>query len=290
MKIIPSVCTNLWFPASRKDIGAFRDTADFLKDKGVRMIEFYHDGPDRDQCGKILNDRGFEGMYVGVIPHKEKLQHLCNPDEAARVKAVELGMACIDEAAGQGIKNVMYNSGRTDGGTVEAGMEAFHKSFTEMFNHVAKKGYDIEIGMEPCDSWMDSCQMIGSTELALVASERLRKEGMPFWLVMDSAHNAEQGENFIDSVTKVKPYCKHIHYANCLINDPKNPLYGDKHLGFEFADSVWTFGTLKTLTTQLDALYEGQEVRVALEVLCREEDPYAYFTSAWNQLPFWHQQ
>ncbi|MCD8139377.1 MAG: hypothetical protein LUE17_06310 [Planctomycetaceae bacterium] len=65
MRLVKSICTNLVFPASRKDIAAFRDMAAFLKEKGIGCIEFYHDGDGRAHTGKALADLGLDGSISG---------------------------------------------------------------------------------------------------------------------------------------------------------------------------------------------------------------------------------
>ena len=38
---------------------------------------------------------------------------------------------------------------------------------------------------------------------------------------MDTAHTVEEGEDFLEALTAVKPYCNHIHFANCFIKMSK---------------------------------------------------------------------
>lgn len=289
MKLIHSICTNLYFPASRKDISAFRDMAHFLSDKGVRCIEFYHDGKDHDKVGNVLQDTGLNGVYIAVIPSKEKKLHLCNEDAEGRKAAVDFFKDCIDDAAGNGIGELMINSGAI-GKNIEAGLDALAASFEELYDYISVKNYSLKLLMEPCDSHMDARQLIGPYRRTLDFVKRLHKAGLPLQLTMDTAHTVEEGENFLEALTAVKQYCNQIHFANCHIRNPENPLYGDKHLGFEYPDTEWTVSALSLLFSGLQMLYPGDEpLRIGLEVLCREPDPYAYFNNAWNSLTFLHE-
>lgn len=288
MRLIKSVCTNLFFPQSRKDITAFVDMASFLNDMGVESIEFYHDGVRRDRIGDVLASTGIKGVYIAVIPHKEQMQHLCNEDPANRAEAVKLAKFCIDEAQDNGISEIMFNSGRI-GINVELGLDALFISFEELYEYIAKKRYTIQILMEPCDSHMDAFQLIGPNKRTLEFVERMHTAGLPLKLTMDTAHTVEEGEDFLQALMAVKPYCNHIHFANCNISDKDSPFYGDKHVGYEYPSTEWPPEELAELFGELKKLYPGDEpLRIGLEVLCREEDPYSYFEKVCRKLDFLH--
>lgn len=286
MKLINSVCTSLYFPSSRRSVDEFSRMARFLAARGMDCVEFYHDGDGRDKVGRVLRDNGLSGVYIAVIPSKEGKLHLCDEDREGRAAAVRLIKGCIDEAQAGGVTEVMINSGRI-GASVERGLDALAASVEELFDYAAQKRYALDLLMEPCDSCMDAFQLIGPYERTLAFVRRLRSAGLPLKLTMDSAHTAEEGQDFLEAVTAVRPYCNHIHFANCNISDRQSPLYGDKHLGYEYPDTKWTVPALKKLFQGLQELYKGDEpLRIGLEVLCRTDDTYSYFDEAWSSLSF----
>lgn len=289
MKIINSVCTSLVFPKSRKDIDAFRNMAHYLSGRGTDCIEFYHDGNGRDKIGSILADTGLDSIYIAVIPSKEKKLHLCDCDEVGRKAAVSLYKDCIDEAQYSGIHRVMMNSGALQR-DVDKGLEALGHSIEELFDYAAQKNYgDFALTMEPCDTGMTAFQLIGPYSRTASFAKAMHERGLPLELTMDAAHTVEEGDDFYDALVATKPYCSHIHFANCNIVDKNSPFYGDAHVGFEYPDTVWTPKTLGELVAKLQNLYPGDEqMRIGLEVLCREEDPYEYFDRMWESLPFIH--
>ena len=288
MKIINSVCSNLFFPESRKSMEEFRSMSRFLAEKGIDYIEFYHDGDGRNKIGNVLSDTGLKGVYIGVIPSKEGKLHLCNEDEEGRLAAIKLFKGCIDEAQANGMTEVLMNSGHI-GSSVQQGLNALATSVEELFDYAAKKNYKLRLLMEPCDSRIDACQLIGPYKRTQAFMERVCSAGLPLELTLDSAHTVEEGERFTDALTILKPYCKQIHFANCNIVDPHSPLYGDKHLGFEYPDTEWTVPALASLFEELKALYTDEEyLRIGLEVLCRKDDAYEYFNDVWNSLAFLH--
>ncbi len=288
MKLVNSVCTNLFFPESRKSIGYFHEMARFLSGKGIDFIEFYHDGAERGKVGSILSDTGLKGMYIAVIPSKEKKLYLCDEDEGLRNEAVKLFMSCIDEAQDNGICEVMINSGRM-GKSEEAGLKNLAESVEKLFNHIERKNYGVKLLMEPCDSRIDAFHLIGPYRRTYDFVKSMHEKGMPLELTMDTAHTAEEGEDFLEALTAVKQFCSQIHFANCYIRDPADEFYGDRHLGFEFPDTEWTYEALAGLFYELEKLYAGDEpLRIGLEVLCRTGNPYAYFEDTWNSLSFLH--
>jgi sugar phosphate isomerase/epimerase len=180
----------------------------------------------------------------------------------------------------------MINSGGNMD-NVEDGLAALADSVEQLYDYAAGKNYPFTLFMEPCDSIIDAFHLVGPYRRAVDFAARMRGRGFPLELTMDSAHTAEQNEDFAEALAATKPYCRHIHFANCRIADPKDELYGDKHLGLEYSGSVWTPETLGTLFPTIEKLYPGDEpVRIALEILCRENDPYAYFEKTWDSVPF----
>lgn len=278
----------MFFPESRKSLEYFRQMAQFLAGKGMDCIEFYHDGEGRGKIGNVLRDTGLKGVYIGVIPSKEGRLHLCDEDEHGRAAAVELFKRCIDEAQSNGMIEVMMNSGRI-GSNVKKGLDALAASVEELYDYAGRKGYKLRLLMEPCDSKMDARQLIGPYRRTQAFVQRMHGAGLPLELTLDSAHTVEEGEDFWEALTVLKPYCSQIHFANCNIKDPNSPLYGDKHLGYEYPDTEWTVPALANLFEGLKTLYTDEEyLRIGLEVLCRKDDAYSYFDDVWNNLKFLH--
>lgn len=285
MNIKKSICTNLVFPRSRKESAEFRRAAAFLKEHGVDSLEFYHDGPGKKQIGRILEENKLEGIYIGVIPSKEQKLHACSVDEENRRRAVELFESCMDEAAADGISILMINSGAI-GPSVQGGLEALKESIRELYNYIEKKRYSMRLTLEPCDSWMFAKQLLGPAARTAAFVKSCRKEGLPLKLTMDSAHTLEEGEDFLEALEQTREWCSHIHFANCCIRDSASSMYGDQHVGFECPQSEWGYEEIFKAWPRIAKLYENRELRVAIEVLCRSEDPYSYFESMWQRMPY----
>ncbi|MCD8139378.1 MAG: hypothetical protein LUE17_06315 [Planctomycetaceae bacterium] len=199
---------------------------------------------------------------------------------------MDVHKSCLDEMRDNGLRQFMICSGKI-GPDPDGQLRALEASVEELYTYAAGKNLPVRILLELCDSTMDARHLLGPTSRCVSFVETMRARGFPLELTMDTAHVAEEGEDFLEAIRATKPYCNHVHFANCLISDPANPLYGDKHLGFEYPDTVWSPTALADVFAGLEALYPGDdELRIALEVLCREDDPYAYFDSMWASLPF----
>ncbi len=287
MRLVKSVCTTLMFPQSRKDIEAFRRTVGFLAGRGVRCMEFYFDGPGADGVGAALRGGSMDAVFIAVIPSKESKLWLCDTEEANRRAAVELFKGKLDYAQGQGMTQLMINSGRA-GPDVERGLAALEASVAELFDYAASRNYRLRLLMEPCDENLEAFHLIGPYQRARAFVQKLRGRGYPLELTMDAAHSVEGGEDFVEAVKAVRDFCRHVHFANCDITNRENPLFGDKHLGYEYPDTEWPPAALAGLFAELEKIYPGDsELRIGLEVLCRESDPCAYFDNTLKLLPFW---
>ncbi len=289
MRLMKSVCTTVFFPATRKSVEEFARMAEFVAGLGAQGIEFYYDGPATREIGKILERNRLDGIFIAVLPSKEQKLWLCHEDPAAREAAVKMVCGCMDWAQDNGIQALMLNSGR-NGKDENKNLDALADSVERLHAHAERSGYKQQrFCLEPSDATCEAMHLIGPYAKAAAFAERMRKARIPFELTMDTAHSSEDGEDFVEALRGVKPYCRHVHFANCFLADKSNQFYGDKHLGFEYPETVWGPEALAKLFAEIEKIYpEGEELRLALEVLCRDEDPYAYFKKTWESLPFLH--
>lgn len=288
MKLEKSVVTNLLFPASRNNIASFAQTMRLMQELSVDCAEFYHDGDGRGtgKVGNALADYGLAGIYIAVIPSKERQLWACSTDPENRAGAVRLFCDCLRDAADNGIPRMMINSGRI-GDDPKAQYRCLGETVEQVANYAEQKGYHISLTMEPCDSRVTAMHLIGDYELADSFAAECRAKGIALELTMDSAHTAEQGQNFLDALRDTRPYCNHVHFANCCLSDPSSPLYGDQHVGYEQPNSVWNYEAIEAFWPNLEQLWPSEEpLRVTCEILCRASDPEAYFRNVWNRIPF----
>jgi sugar phosphate isomerase/epimerase len=292
MNVLRSVALSVLFPRSRFESAAFADALAFLSAWPLHSVEFCYEGPDRTQVAEALARSGLEGIYIAVIPLKTQNLSLCDLDEPARRQAVTLAISCIETAAALGCRSVMINSGRHPGAAwVEQGMRQFERSIAELHEVLAAKipagaSAAMNLLLEPCDSHLDARNLIGPTALATDLVRRLHQRYPALALTLDTAHIREEGEDFLAQLAQATDCCNHLHFANCVVDDPADPMYGDKHVGYDYPGSAFPPPILETIFRALPNLYGDCDCRIALEILCREPDTQAYFRHVVSQIPW----
>lgn len=285
MNLKRSVALSVLFPRSRYAAAAFTRALTFLADWPLDSVEFYYEGEDRATVASALASSGLQGIYIAVIALKGQDLSLCSPDEEQRAAACALAHRCIDEAHELGCRSVMINSGRHPGAALaESAIEQFVRSVTELHEHAGQFG--ISLLLEPCDSQMDARNLLGPTGLSADVVRRLRRTIPDFALTLDTAHIREEGEDFLAEVSRATDCCDHLHFANCVVDDPSDPMYGDKHVGFDYPGSAFPPAELRRIFAALQEIYQGRDCRIALEILCREPDPESYFRKLAGQIPW----
>lgn len=289
MKLKTSVA-GILFPQARHSYKEMEATASYLNGK-VDMLEFFYEGEDDAAVGRLLERNNLQGVFIAVIPQKERGLNLCSLDEENRLGAVSLTKECIDRARVTGCHGVMVCSGKfpANPADVSACTDAYYRSMLEVLDYERKSSVDsrIKLLLEPCDSAMDAKHLLGPTSRVVDVSRRILEQcGDGYGLTMDTAHVAEEGEDFMEAMAIAKPYCGHVHFANCVVKDTTDPFYGDKHVDFAYPGSEFQYETLKNLFGKLENLYGEAHLSIALEILCRAENPYQSFDGIMEQMPW----
>ncbi len=286
MKLRVSVA-GILFPQARKSLAAMEETLRFLQGK-ADMLEFYRESGEDAAVGELLKETGLASIFVAVIPLKEKGLNLCGPDAENRKAAVLEMEDAVKRARNLGCEAVMLCSGKKPQGGHWASMaclDAFTRSLREIAAFVQETGPVMPLLLEPCDSGLDVKHLLGPTALSVEMVRRVREFYPAFSLTMDTAHVAEEGEDFLEAMDLARPYCSHVHFANCMLQNSADPLYGDKHPGFDYPGGSLPYAELARILQGLEARYADARLDIALEVLCRENDPYAHFLAIREQLP-----
>lgn len=286
MKLRVSVA-GILFPEARKSFSGMERTLRYLRGK-VDMVEFYYEGGDDASVGKLFKENELAGIFVAVIPLKEKGLNLCGLDEENRKAAIAETIACIDRARGLGAEAVMVCSGKNPANRADISrcLDAFVQSMQEISDYMKRTGESLRLLLEPCDSEMDARHLLGPTKLAVEAVRRVREFCPGFSLTMDTAHVLEEGEDFLQAMELARPYCSHVHFANCMVANRMDALYGDKHVGFDYPDGGFTYLELEKIFKALEKLYGDGHLDIALEILCRETDPFAHFEAVRSNTPW----
>lgn len=287
MKLLRSVALSVLFPESRDDASAFEHALAFLSAWPLDSVEFFFEGQDKPRVARALAASGLNSIYIAVIPLKGQNLSLCSPDEQERQKALALVRQCSDDARLFGCQGIMVNSGRHPGKDLaEKALSQFGSSVESLHTYLHNSGQPMKLLLEPCDSSMDARNLLGPNRLATALTRQLRARCPDFALTLDTAHMMEEGEDFLAELKDSTDCCDHIHFANCFVSDASDPMYGDKHVGFDYPGSAFPPEVLHNIFQEIKKIYGGRTCRIALEILCREPDPQGYFRKVAAQIPW----
>jgi sugar phosphate isomerase/epimerase len=131
----------------------------------------------------------------------------------------------------------------------------------------------LEILLEPGDRDVEYRHLLGPARMSADFAKTLVQTGLPLGLIFDISHSAQLGEDPYEAWETVKPYCRHVHLANCVLVKG-SPIYGDKHPFFGVKDGVYSHDDARKFLSVLEAAPEP--LRVTLEMICpageEEED------------------
>ena len=108
-----------------------------------------------------------------------------------------------------------------------AAKEAFAQ-FCRWFAGEAKR-HDIVVMLEPFDRSFTKKYLYGSSEECVELVDSLQPEVDNLGIELDMAHVPLMRESFEHAIKVCAPYLKRVHLGNCVMKDPANPWYGDKH-------------------------------------------------------------
>jgi len=264
-----------FFPSSIENVQHFLNATKILNNYDICSIEFYYKGNDRKRIKEYLIGHNIKSIYLGAMAAKQKNLNLSSINKDLREESVQEMKNCIDDAYFYGSHTILINSGRSpDNGEDEIAYEYLKKSLEELLKYIdaSARDYKLNLTLEPGDTKVDSFSLIGNTDLAIKLVREIREKYKNFGLTMDTSHLRQLDEEPLDSIKKAFPYCSHIHLANCIVKDKTSNLYGDKHPEFGIEGGEISVEELKNILEAIKEIYEGSELIVGLEIICRKED------------------
>ncbi|MUG70005.1 sugar phosphate isomerase/epimerase family protein [Paenibacillus validus] len=228
--------------------------------------------PDEATAEKASRLLESSGVTVGFSAHPILLANQANlnaMDEAERQRAVELVKGGIDHAYQFGAQNLGLLSG-TDPGPEhrEKAVGYLIESLQEICKYARSKG-NLEISLELFDHETTFFRLLGPTRLGVEVAQEVRNVDPSFGLMIDLSHLPMLGESTEGALARTRDYINHAHMGNCLISDPKDPLYGDRHPRFGYKGSEIDVPQLtEYLRALLDIGYleEGKDRVLAFEI------------------------
>jgi len=266
-----SVVLIAFFPNSIGDDEIFWEALKATKSYNLDFVEFYYKGNDKDKIKDYLEVNDIKNIYLGAMALKQNNLNLSALDEEIREKSIREIKKCIDDAYFYNSQSMLINSGRRPKDEVDnvVAYKCLKKSMIALLNYIEKKSknYQLKLTLEPGDTNIDSCSLIGPTDLAIKLIQELREKYDNVGLTMDTSHLIQLGEEPIDSIKKTLPYCNHIHLANCIIGDKSHNLYGDKHPEFGIKGGKVSVEGAILVVEKIRKIYMEDNLILGLEVI-----------------------
>ena len=148
-------------------------------------------------------------------------------DPRERQYALDMLRRESDFAVACGAKKIIFGSGKDVPECREDALKRFVDFIAEWKTYIPD---DICLALEPTDRDVDKHFLLGSLEDTCWTVQALRDGGIAdVGILLDMGHIPLMHETLASAAEKTKGYLRHIHMGNCIVKDPTNPMYGDKH-------------------------------------------------------------
>lgn len=133
----------------------------------------------------------------------------------------------IEMAAAVGATGLVFASGADIPDSRTEAREVFREFCLWLCGELQPHG--ITALLEPFDRTFDKKYLFGPIEECTALLDEVLAHTDNIGIELDMAHLPLMYEEFEPSIKATAKYLKRIHLGNCVKQNPKNPLYGDKH-------------------------------------------------------------
>ncbi|MCI8513641.1 MAG: sugar phosphate isomerase/epimerase [Lachnospiraceae bacterium] len=271
MAIRKSVVLSALLPDAETDDALYEWGLARLAERDVRVAETYIPFDRAAERRRCLEEHGMEHIYLGALYQKRNGIHLCATEEKERQRALAETGLCLDAAAASGSGTILLTSGRLPKKkeNLPRALRALKDSLKQICARAAEK--NLAVTLEPGDTAVQAFQLIGSTDDALALMEALRESCPNLSLTMDTSHTVQLGEDIEEALRSARPFCRHVHLANCILKK-EHPLYGDRHPLFTDPDGEISPAKMQYVTNWLKQQYHDEELTLSFEIICQKGD------------------
>mgnify|MGYP001040629922 CR=1 FL=1 len=282
-----SIVLPAFFKESINNIDCLLNSINIVKQYGFSVVELYFEGNNKKIIKDQLKKEGLTSIYLGAAGIKKYKLNLASLDKDLRQTSVEEVKKYIEDAYYFGARAILINSGKKTVDKQEEllAYQALKNSLKELLKFNVKKSDDylLDVHLETGDTEIESFELIGNTELAVKFVKDMHEKYSNIFLTLDTSHLRQLGEDPLTSIKKAFKYCKHIHLANCVL-DKGSPLYGDKHPRFGEENGEFDLKNIRKIYKSVCSMYEGHQLIITLEIICREDDPIEFFKQVVNEM------
>lgn len=194
--------------------------------------------------GKVINynigDRYGETPIIPVSP-KEKEQ----------IRAYDTLMREIEYALSVNSKKIVFASG-PDFPQDRCG--ALQRFFDLVLKIGKQLPSDVVLALEPTDRDIDKYFLLGPLPETVSFVKAVKDAGVNIGILLDMCHVPIMHETLESSLEQAADLLAHIHLGNCVIRNPKNPFYGDKHIPWDYPEGEYSSAAGANFLRQLQSV------------------------------------
>ena len=249
------------FPGSKKGMDGIRNALELLAPWGFDTIEYYNMDVSPDRIAALM--QGKRSIFLAGARQKAENLNPCSLNRDFRQKAIAGLGECFHHAREAGAAAVMISSGIRPASEKDDA-EALNV-LADSLSQLHELEPELPILLEPGDRDVEYRHLLGPTAWAADFTSRCQNRGIPLGLIFDMSHAAQLGENLETAWATARPYCDHVHFANCVLKKG-SPVYGDKHPFFGVPDGVYSYNDAQNFLALLKN--ENEPLTVSLEMIC----------------------
>jgi sugar phosphate isomerase/epimerase len=243
--------------------GTLKSGADFTRSLSVLADDDYLDAievgpiPDkavRAEAAALLRESKKTVAFGGQSVLLSAGLDLNHDDRWKRREAVDAVKRVVEQACELGAVGFAVLSGRDPGEAKrEAARDLLVDSLVQIADELHTQG-TMRLVLETFDRqpFGKNC-LIGPSIEAVEVAKQVRERVPDFGLMLDLSHLPLLGEAPQQAVETARDHLVHAHIGNCVLRDPKHPMYGDMHP--PFSDPAGENG-VEQLAAFLNALVE----------------------------------
>ncbi len=230
-------------------------------------------------CGKQINyNIGDRFGEEPVFP--------ASSDKRARRYACDFLRREVGFALEAGAKKIIFGSGPDSQEDREDAKKRLAELLYSAFEEVPS---DVALCLEPTDRDMDKRFLFGPAKETADFIRKMRRDGMEnLGMLLDMAHIPLMRETMESAVRLSCETITHVHLGNNIVSNPKNSLYGDRHVPFGYPESEYTEKDVATLLLLLREVgyFEKDGATVSFELRPNEgvsgADTWNFLYKVWQ--------
>lgn len=182
-------------------------------------------------CGKKIN------YNIGDRPG-ERPVFPATADKAERAYALDILRRETEFAIECGAQKIVFGSGKDVPEAREEAIKRFEDFVLTWSSYIPKQMW---LTLEPTDRDVDKRFLFGDMAQTHQTVARLRRAGMQnMGILLDMGHVPLMHHSLAQAATLGGDLLEHIHLGNCVIQNPADPFYGDKHPCWGYPGGAYT--------------------------------------------------